>query len=484
FNCEFKSIIGDSGSDIYVSNEYFATGSTSFQTFVKRYFSGLRFSTSGAVNEDDPVQFYFTLDAEHEGGAKLIPETVDVYLTGLYADMENSANHLQPAEGNRYVYTVPAGAAGTGTQTLYLFSTGETPYYKVELKASYYQDNEKTNQPLEFTNLGFSDVLYGNGWPTTFSFTIPSTYEIPAQGIDIELGLGNLELNGISNIVTGGGKTYYHATSTGTKTINLKTAGNRTDPVSVTLTHEDFITGVGTESTRKYLNIAEGVITNSAPNTSNTFRQYNNTVNVYTDKALSQQVCSYRVYVSRYNSYATNLDAANFASNVIDATTKLYMTMYSTYNSTTYNASITAGALYNNGGSSTVTFSTLPIGTREITVSTTSANYPTGTSSYTTNDVTVAFASISGRNNGYIQMDRGQSVSVSVPSGCHITSMVFTYSSNNYTPTSVTSSVGSYSTNNRTWTAPNNSTRSVSLTMTRNNNSIRIASIVVTVVDD
>ena len=471
FNCEFKSIVGDSGSDIYVSNEYFATGSTSFQTFVKRYFSDLRFSTSGAVNEDDPVQFYFTLDAEHEGGAKLIPETVDVYLTGLYADMENSANHLQPAEGNRYVYTVPAGAAGTGTQTLYLFSTGETPYYKVELKASYYQDNEKTNQPLEFTNLGFSDVLYGNGWPTTFSFTIPSTYEITGGYIDIELGLGNLELNGSSNIQIANGKTYYRATSTGTKTINLKTTGNRTDPVSVTLTHEDFITGVGTEGTRKYLSIAaRGMNLNS-----NSYRLFNNaTAYVYSDKALNTQLLSFAT--TRNGNYAGyNTGAVSFNNTVLDSYSRLYLKVGSE------NATTTAEALSNG---SQVTFSTLPAGTREITVSTINTNYPTGTSSYTSDDVTVAFSAISGRNYYYIQMDRGQSVSVSVPSGCHITSMVFTYYNNNYTPTSVTSSVGSYSTNNRTWTAPNNSTRSVSLTMTRNNNSIRIASIVVTVVDD
>jgi len=495
FTCEFKSIIADSSSDVYVANPYFATASTSFSTFVKRYFSRLAFSTAGAVNEDDPVTFSFVMDAEHETG-KLIPETVDVYLTGLIPDYDNpnwNSEVFQNVSGNHYVYDVPS--PGTGTQHFYLLSTGETPNYKVALSAQYYEDNEKTNVPMSFTGLSFnSTVLYGVGWPATFQFTIPTTYEMPAVGyIDIELNLTNLAPND-QNITESGGKYYYRATSTGTKTINLKTAGSQTASVSVELIHGDFIPSSATQTTRTYLNIAAGKITNSVPGATRPFRQNRNTVYVFTNKNATGQVSSYTTNTDNTATTRTNYSAANFASNVVDADQHLYLRMRSEYNSTTYWATTTAATLYNNGGNSTVTFSTNAPGTKQVTINTTNSNFSTSNRTYTTDDVTVTFSNLTNVNNGYVTMGNSSRLTVSATSGYHITGIAFTYTSSGwitttyYVPSSVSASTGTYSGSNNnvnaSWTPANNTTNSVYFTVTRGNNDMRIASVVVSLAED
>lgn len=450
FTCEFKSIIGDSGSDVYVANRFFAIGSTTFTTFVKRYFSQLAFTTAGAVNEDDPVQFTFVMDAEHETG-KLIPETVDVYLTGLIPDYDNplfDAEILQNVSGHHYVYDVPS--PGTGTQRLYLLSTGETPYYSVSLSAEYYEDNSKTNVPMEFTNLNFnSTVYYGTGWPTTFQFTIPNTYDMPAVGyIDIELNLTNLAPNG--NISESGGKYYYRASSKGTHTLNLKTAGSQTASVAVELIHGDFVPASASQSTRSYISIASGRITNTC--VANSFRN-TNTVKIYTNKALTTQVSSYTTNTSRTGTSVTSSSAANFASNIVDATSKLYLSMYSSQNNTTYYASTTAASLYNNGNATSVAFSTLAPGKHTVTINTTTSSFSTTDLTESSDGVTVTFDTNSFNQvaAGYVKLNYGiQYFNVSAEG--IITSITFNVTGTNYRSTSETATPGTVTRNNNTYT--------------------------------
>ena len=80
----------------------------------------------------------------------------------------------------------------------------------------------------------------------------------------------------------------------------------------------------------------------------------------------------------------------------MDANAKLYLSMRSEYNETTYRATTTAEALYNNGNATTVNFSTNQFGTKEVTINTTNANYSTTNRSYTNDDVTVTFSNLSG----------------------------------------------------------------------------------------
>ena len=336
FTCEFKSIIAESDSDIYVYNAFFATGKTSFTTFEKRYFSGLRFSSAAAVNEDDPVNFFFVMDAEHDTAEKLIPEVVHVYLTGLVPDYDNYPDELQRVSGNHYVYTVPA--PGTGTQTLHLLSTGDTEQYAVALKAEYYEDNDYANASTEFSGLSFGTVFYGRGWPTTFSFTIPNDFEMPAAGyVDIEIGLTNLEPDD-ANIITSGGKYYYRATSTGTKTISLKTSGSQTAAVGVQLSHSSFATAIGTQTTRSYVSIAAQNVQFTGNRASG---YYNQTVKCYSDSGYSTQVGSFTgTRTSSYGNYSYYNAAFTFTS-VVDATQTIYMR----YQDNTYNYTSSATAL-------------------------------------------------------------------------------------------------------------------------------------------
>lgn len=379
FLCYFKSVIAVSDSDIYVANPYFITGSTSFTTFQLRHFTDLAFSTSTAVNEDDPVEFSFKVDPE------AVPQTVHVYLTGLIPD--GSAQGLTNISGNHYVYSMPDGVQGQGTQRLSLLSTGETKHYAVRLTAEHYSDATCANAMTEFANPTFGTVFYGNGWPTTFSFTIPNSYEMPAGGIDIELSLTNLVPND-GNITTSGGKYYYHVSTKGTKTLNFMTADNRTAAVSVELIHEDFDDFVGTTSDRSYLNIAAGKITNSVPNATRPFRNNRNTVHVYTDINSSQEVSNYTTNTSNNGTSVTNYSAASFSGHAVDASTMLYFSMRSEYYGSTYWASMTASALYNNGNNVTVTFGAKPTFATGISLNKTSTSIQRGSTETLTATVT------------------------------------------------------------------------------------------------
>ena len=384
FTCQFKSVIAASDSDIYVANEYFATGHTAFTTYELRRFSSLQFSTATAINEDDPVTFSFVMDAEHEEN-KYIPETVEVTLIGLIPDYDNPnfRGQLEKKVGNHYIYSVPR--PGEGTQRLYLLSTGEMPQYKVQLSALHYEDNEKENMPMEFINLSFGTVFYGRGWPTSFSFTIPDTYQMPAAGyIDIELTLTNLEPND-ANISSSGGKYYYRATSTGTKTIYLRTTS--TEDLSVDLAHRDFVSATRTQSTRSYLNIDSGKITNYVPNASSPFRN-SNTVYVYTDLYCNNEVSHYTTNTSNSSTSVTSNSPAEFSSMEIDANTTLYLSMASRSNGNTYWATMTAGDLYNNGNNVTVTFAPKPNFATGISLNKTSTSIQRGNTETLTATIT------------------------------------------------------------------------------------------------
>ena len=248
FTCLFKSIFANSDSQIFVYNKYFDKGSTSFVTRLLRKFTvenGVYgFNTKYAFYEDDKVEFKFALDKEHANNEdKLRPSDgyITVTLTGLVPDPDynsGSTKELYYVSGNTYRYFVPEGITAWNDQVLHLCSTGTTAEYKVELSASDYENNHKINYAADFGNVALSNtnVFYGNGWPTTLSFTIPNDYPIRDGGFDVVLDLENLESNSDPNLTYNStdGKYYYHVTSAGQKTVNLKTAGNRTGAATVT----------------------------------------------------------------------------------------------------------------------------------------------------------------------------------------------------------------------------------------------------------
>ena len=480
--CHFKTNKDLSASNIYVTNEYFNKGGTSFTNYSVYDFTNLKFDKNWLTAVGSPVTFSFYMDSTDPQLST--GRNVDVRLDGL-VPASNDQLTAVPGSENRYTYR---HTNSNPYVTLALKTdAGFNGEYSVTLTNSDYHSASITNTDIPKTTFEggtFSNVFKGNGWPTTFSFSIPDSYEMPAGGIDIEIGLTNLVPND-ANITEIGGKYYYHVTTKGTKTLNFKTADDREAAVSVEVNGEGFETLTGTQATRSYLNIAAGKITNSVPSGSYPFWNNRNTVNIYTDRSLTQQVASYTTNTNN-NKYATNYTAASFASNIVDASTKLYLSMYaSAYDRTTYYASTTAEALYNNGGNSTVVFSNA-LGTKIVSIETTNTYYSTSNRTYTTDDVTVSFSSLTYVASTYVRIADDSTVTISVPSGYHITNISFSYDGDNYRPSYVTASTGSYSGSNPgTWTSANNATTSVVLTMRkRNSYTIDLASISVTVVED
>lgn len=126
-----------------------------------------------------------------------------------------------------------------------------------------------------------------------------------------------------------------------------------------------------------------------------------------------------------------------------------------------------------------------------VTVNTTNANYSNTNRSYTTEEgITVAFSNTNPTFGGsFTTAPNNTDITVTAPSGSHITSVVINYSGSNNYASSVTvrSGGGSYNRNGTagTWTAANNTTTSVTLrTAKRNRYDTQIASIVITCADD
>lgn len=474
--CHFKSNVAVSASDVYVANKYFTTASTSFGNFIERYFTGLSFTNNTAA-EGEITNFKFLMDYEHYNNGAEYPDYVYVTLNGLIpADDED---RLVRTSGSTYRFTVNPSTASM-EQSLKLEATGETDEYSVTLEATHYQTATKAAAMFSFTNLAFSAVpFYGNGWPVNFTFNIPNDYEMPDAGyIDIELGLTNLVRNtSDANIREQGGKVYYRATSTGAQTLHLRTSGNRTEDVAVSLNHGDFRTA-SLNSGRRYLTIAQNTFSmtygNNAPNNNTNFY-------IYSDKQASDELATYRRYNTYYNR-AITFDTA------IDYDQSLYIRYTSSNN--TYRVTTTAGHIYDGGA---ITFSTNAFGTKVVPIATTSANYSTSNSSHTEDGATVEFSSIDSVNGTYVQMNSPSDITVSVPDGYHISRIVINFSGDNGRPQSVsiTSGGGSTSgTNPTTWTTNSTTTRSVTLRLTKRDNgwftqrNLQPTSVEVTFVED
>ena len=125
-----------------------------------------------------------------------------------------------------------------------------------------------------------------------------------------------------------------------------------------------------------------------------------------------------------------------------------------------------------------------------VTINTTNANFSNNDKTETVDGVTVTFSNTTPTFGGsYTTAPTNTDITVSVPSGCHLTKVEINYTSNTYRANSVSVRSGdgsySYTSPTGTWTAANNSTTSVTLRTTRrNNNDTRIASIVVYCADN
>lgn len=121
---------------------------------------------------------------------------------------------------------------------------------------------------------------------------------------------------------------------------------------------------------------------------------------------------------------------------------------------------------------------------------TTSANYSNTNKSHTEDGVTVAFSNTNPTfGNDYTTAPNNTDITITAPSGCHVTKVEINYSNSTYYAQNVTvrSGGGSYNLSGSvgTWTAGNNLASSVTLrTSKRARYDTRIASIVVYIVED
>ena len=125
-----------------------------------------------------------------------------------------------------------------------------------------------------------------------------------------------------------------------------------------------------------------------------------------------------------------------------------------------------------------------------LTFTTTNAYYSNNNKSRTQDEVTVAFSNTDPTFSGsYTTVPTNTDITVTVPTGCHITSIVINYSGTNYYASNITARngvSGSYSRSGTvgTWTA-NDTVNSVTLRTTKRTGwNTRIASIVVYVTED
>jgi hypothetical protein len=339
--CHFKTNKDQSASNIYVSNEYFNRGGTQFTNYHVYDFTNLKFNRNWLTAVGSPVNFSFYMDSSDsqlETG-----RNVEVRLDGL-VPANNDVLTLLPGTTNRYTYR---HANSNPYVTLALKTdTGFNGEYSVYLSSgTAYHSASLTNTDVPkstFESPTFSTVFSGNGWPATFSFTIPTSYEMPAEGIDIELGLTNLVPTDDSGINKVGGKYYYHVTSTGTKTLNLKTTDDRTANVSVELNGPGFIARTETK-TRTNVTIAAQKVRFTGDYASN-YR--NNTVRCYSDSNYSTSVGSFSGTRTGNNwSGYTYYNGAFTFTGAVDATQTIYMRYQD--NNYNYTASATALNMFN-----------------------------------------------------------------------------------------------------------------------------------------
>lgn len=341
--CHFKTNKDQSASNIYVSNEYFNKGSTQFTNYHVYNFTNLKFNRNWLTAVGSPVNFSFYMDSSDpqlETG-----RTVEVRLDGL-VPANNDVLTLIPETTNRYTY-IHANSNPYVTLALKT-ENGFNGEYSVDLSSgTAYHSASLTNTDVPkstFESPTFSTVFSGNGWPATFSFTIPTSYEMPAEGIDIELGLTNLIPTDDSGINKVGGKYYYHVTSTGTKTLNFKTADNRTADVSVELTNQEFEV-LTSSQTRSNVSIASQRIQFTG---NYNYAYYDNTVTCYSDSGYSTQVGSFTGTRTGTMGNRKYYNSAFTFTGVVDANQTIYMLYSDTgWWTTNYVASATAINMYN-----------------------------------------------------------------------------------------------------------------------------------------
>ena len=166
FTCEFKTIKEESGTTVYVANQYFTTDSDFFSNFVQRYFAG---TTPGELGIGEHVDWTFSMDNAHAGGDmiwndaenpdynhdRIIPREVIITLQGIsprVADISGGvityedSPYLEKLSGSVYKLTIKPDPSDPdlpewSSYTLHLIA-GSEDTYSIKLSTSSLANSE------------------------------------------------------------------------------------------------------------------------------------------------------------------------------------------------------------------------------------------------------------------------------------------------------------------------------------------------------
>ena len=546
FDCHFKTTVSKNACTVYVHNKYFndATSHDDFFNFKQRLFTFPNPSWSATtVNYDDNVTLTFRMDYANNGNEllwwdpanessldstkRVLPHEMTVILNGFTPQYK--ADNVTPetsglvhSSGNAYTYYIPdyfieghsypnevvlklkAKVVGTGSVTLSTQNITENPnLYAVATSASVTISGSVFSANFvagtNYTTSGNSAGLaIGKEKTVDFRFSYATGKVVP-----VTISFGGLELDGTSGInaqlVDNQNGTYTFTptgTSTGPYTLSLKTT-TRFTKCSVTLVAAGYATSTTEVNRKTSFSIPQNALyARDAAGTGNpnidSYTVYLRNTAVYSNNGSSSRFRSNNSY---YNNSAMTVTLSDFTIVNDDAAVYFVYRAGNQNSSPVYVATSSLSELLTaqntNNGRVTLKFK----GSSTVTINTTSTNY-NNRLSYTNNNVTVEFSSLTNRQNGYVTVPNSATVTVSVPSGYHLSGMTFTYTRdgyyNNYTyyvPQSVAVSTGSYSgsmsSTSATWTSTDNTTTSTVFTLTKQSSTdIRLASIAVTMIQD
>ena len=555
FDCRFKTTLAQNACTVYVYNRYFndANACDDFSNFSRRLFSAASsnnttLSLPNTIYRHGKFNFSFEMDYAHNGATevwwdpnntlgvsssveeatekglstsnRVYPPIMTVELQGFTpqynADLTPVTPGLVHSSGNKYLYYVGTGdPTGYGTVTLALSASGAGGSTgKVTLSTDNLTDNPNLYAPNSVSRTisvaSFSTVRFGQTDNTTidlglnktvtFTFTYTSGMVVPITvRLDgLALAEGNVQNNAYMSPNGDGTYTFTPAnTNTTTYYLSLKTT-TRFSACTVTLSHEDYETASKTASRGLFTIPQNALYIRSLGNTNPiNFTTGNNGTYVYLNNSSTYSYKARTRYANSYrNSSAQTVTPSDFTIVDDDATVYFIYQGTSQYNSTNvyYYATSTLSELLaaenSNAGRVTLTF----VG--PVKIATTNSNYSTSDKTQTEGGVTVAFSSINQVQSDRLDINDNSNVSISVPEGYHITSIVITYyrssglfglGATTYYPGSydITSGGGTYSTggsNNTmgTWTSENNTTSNVTIKLSGSSgNRVAITDVVV-----
>ena len=144
--CHFKTNKDVSASTVYVTNEYFNTGSDSFTNYYLYRFQNMKFSDYRAAVGNQTLTFSFSRDPEDNSGSRVVKVTLD----GLAARGDGWSD---PIDEGEYSLTIPSGSTSA---TLNLRPTATA--YSITLEAFDGSTGKMIYHPADIYNMDYLEA--------------------------------------------------------------------------------------------------------------------------------------------------------------------------------------------------------------------------------------------------------------------------------------------------------------------------------------